>query len=168
MPLSQKVLSTNIANAFKQFVQSKDKTNSSPQIGVSVAQALAQAYDNYVKAGQPLAGALIISVPPVPSGLASALVAPNFAGWAPGLITYWTPVIFAGPGFIPVNPTIPAALSGITSPLAAVLKANQTGKSSIDDSADQIASILHSFTIQVMVTTTTTSTPPVVAVVPIV
>ncbi len=94
----------------------------------------------------------------------SALLVQNLmTGWTPGLLAYWTPVNWVGPGFIPVNPTVPVILSGIAAPLAATLAI----KTNREDAAKRIASILHSYTVQITVVTTTLPPATVVAIVPI-
>jgi hypothetical protein len=153
MPLQKSSLKSNLVSAFNDIKKNKHPGGPKlPKMSLFAATRLAKAYDDWVNSSVPLAGALTISVPGQPSLLAALLVAPLMAGWAPGLLAYWSPVMWAGAGFAPANPTIPAALAGIAPEMAA-----QMGNmaSSIDDIADKIATILHKYTTQLQVTATT-------------
>lgn len=166
MPLSASTLSDGLTRAFKKtFDTVKGSVDGSPpNIPKVVADELAAAYDGYVTSGSPKAGALSIVIPGIPASLGSAMVAPMMAGWFPGLVAYWTPVIWTGPGFIPINPTIPAALSGIAPEISKFLAG---GSHSLEESADKISEILHKYTTQLMVTATTVPPASVVTIVPV-
>lgn len=170
MPLSQAVLKANILKVFNEANASKDKEPGPPNIPTSLADKFADAYDQYA-AGAKTIGPLAQIVPGLKTGLAGSLNLPMFAGWGPGLIAYWAPVQYAGPGFIPVNPVAPsqtAAFASIITELGPTLFKDMTdGKKSAADAADKIATILHKYTLKLMVTTTTTSAPPVIATVPV-
>lgn len=167
MPLSQSVLKGELLNAFNKISQIKDKT---PQgvIHPQAADALASAYDNYVLAGQPLAGILQISVPPVKASLTAVMTMPSLAGFPAGLPAYWAPVIWTAPGFIPVNPTIPTPPGSMVSDILNILTSAVEKKSSAEDVADQVSSILHTYTTGLLVTATTISVPPVTSTFPVV
>lgn len=171
MPLSQSVLKANLLKVFNEANESKTKDPGPPLIPVNLAQAFADAYDKYAQGAKTI-GPLTQVSPGVTPGLAGSLVLPMFAGWGPGLIAYWSPVTYAGPGLIPVNPVIasvPAAFGPIVTELGPTLFKDMTdGKKSADDVADKIATILHKYTGKLLVLTTTTSVPPVVAMVPVV
>jgi hypothetical protein len=167
MPLSQSILKREISSAFNNILKIKDKT----PIGVihpQAAEALASAYDNYVISGQPLAGVLKISVPPVRATLVPFLSAPSLAGFVPGLSAYWSPVIWTGPGFIPTNPTIALPSPTLANDILSVLRDSVQLRLSSTDVADRIASLLHTYTTSITVTATTTSVPPVTSTIPIV
>lgn len=169
MPLIEATLKAGILNVFTQNTNSKGKDPKPPAIPDQVAQALADAYDKYAlgaKAVPPLTQV----TPGVVAGLAKALVAPSMAGWAPGLLAYWSPVTYGGPGFIPVNPVAPSvgALSGISAEINDLFFKNLTNsKASADEVAGKIAGILHKYTTMLMITATTTSVPPVVTQMPV-
>lgn len=141
----------------------KAENGSPPLIDSSVAKALASAYDTY--ASKALAGALTISVPGQKSILEQAFKAPAFAGVTAGLLAYWTPVLWAGAGFIPANPTVPVALAGLSTPLSLLLKGPAPANMPLF--ASQLALLLHTYTSMLIVTATTTSTPPVVSPIPV-
>lgn len=164
MALSLSTLTQNIIGVFQDGLKIKTATAGSPPlIDRSVAKALADAYDSYIKSGAPKAGSLSISVPGNVSALEQALTPTMMAGWSPGLLSYWSPVMWAGPGFIPANPTIPVAMAGVTPEVIPVVS---TPSTSMENVASRIAAILHKYTMQIKVTSTTTTVPPVVAVIP--
>ncbi len=165
MSLSKSTLESNILSAFNETfnIIKGNVSGTPPLIPSPVANNLAKAYDDYVKSGSPKAGALSMATPGNLATLSSLMVQNMMTGWTPGLIAYWTPVNWVGPGFIPANPTVPAILSGIAAPLAATLAT----KSNREDAAKRIAAILHSYTVQITVITTTIPPGTVVAIVPI-
>jgi hypothetical protein len=135
-----------------------------PNIPIVVANSLADAYDSYVSSGSPTAGTLSIVSPGIKSVLASALIAPLMTGWAPGLIAYWTPVVWTGPGFIPINPTIPVPLAGIAPEISSMLS---EGPQSLEDATDKISKILHKYTTLLTVTATTIPPASIVSILPV-
>lgn len=166
MPLVEQVLAQNIKDAFEKTfdVIKGEVAGSPPLIPQVVANNLAQAYDSYVKSGAPLAGALMMATPGNLASLSAAMVQNMMRGWTPGLLSYWTPVIWAGPGFIPANPTIPAALSGIAAPLENTLQKQTDDRM---DAARRIANVLHTYTLQIQVLATTVPPASAVSILPI-
>lgn len=161
MALDPKRLRNNLADSFKKGRAVLDRADPPVMIPRRVASLLAEAYHEYAISAQ--AGpAVSMVVPPSPSVLESALVAPMLAGWAPGLAAYWAPVIWTGPGLIPVNPTVPAAVLGVAPEVLGLL----SSLSPEDLFLDRLSEILHRYTGQVLVTTTTVP-PPVVIPVPL-
>lgn len=159
MPLSQRSLSAGLSSAFDQINSLQGvpvPTISVPLMDPRIAKILAGAYDSWVVDSVPLAGGVLTVVTPgLPSTIAAALVlTPNFAGWTPGLIAYWSTVTWGNnPLFSLVNPTIAAGISGLSSPMAAYFAAPTA--SSQADAADRIADLLYTYTVTVQVTATT-------------
>ena len=165
MPLSKSDLKANILTAFRN-VKSSPGPLTAPLMSPIVANQLANAYHKYALAG--MAGALKAIVPGQPAALGGPLAAvPLFLGWGPGLLAYWTPVIFAGPGFIPANPTVPAAVVGVTADIVLLLPPNPIKIKTEEEFADKLATALDLWTKKIMVITTTVSVPPVVAPMPL-
>jgi hypothetical protein len=127
-----------------------------PLMALTVAAEYAKAYDDWVNASSPLAGGVLSIITPGSKDLitASLVSVPLMAGWVPGLIAYWTPVVWAGPGYIPANPTVAAAISGMAAPLA-VLFVPPPLFTSQEAFATALATILYTFTLLVTVTGTT-------------
>jgi hypothetical protein len=125
-----------------------------PLMAKEVALELASAYDAWVESSSPLAGGLTIVTRGSKILIASQLIlVPLMAGWATGLTLYWTATTWGNnPGFIPVNPTVPASLIGIAPEMAAFIV---SGGGDTDAMADKIATILHKYTMQLVVSATT-------------
>ncbi len=165
MSLEKSTLEKALLKAFMK-IKETNSPGFAPLLSPGVALALAEAYHEYAKDAS--AGPLVVASPGIPSALAGILsVIPLFAGWGPGLLAYWTPVTFAGPGFIPVNPTIPVAVVGVTAEIVLMLPPNPIKISSETEFVQKFADILHRYTTQIMVTATTTSAPPVVSTIPV-
>lgn len=167
MSLSQSTLKDNILAAYNKALNDQlgianPPVPAPPGLSSQMAGALAKAYDDYAKKAE--AGALnSIATPGLKSALESALTgAEDYSGWGPGVAAYWAPVMFTGSGYIPANPIIPLPTlsTGISSDIKDYLK---VVRSSVDSAADDLATILHSWTTKQMVTTTTTTTPPTVS-----
>ena len=167
MALVQTVLKQNILNAMNKIKASKESDITSPLLSSVDAQAYADAYHSY--AASAMAGIATIAIPGQASALKGPLMGmPLFTGWGPGLVAYWTPVMFTGPGYIPVNPTIAAGAIGASAEIALLLPPNKTNVKTEEEFADKLATILDSWTKKVMVTLTTLPTPvPVVSVSPL-
>lgn len=162
--LIKSVLKSKIKQALEDTAKVKDsEAGAPPMIHSKAAKAIAAAYDDY--ASQAQAGPLLISVPGQKILIEQGLSAPSFAGLGPAILLYWTPIMWAGAGFIPANPTIPVALSGIAPEIAAMIAG--TKPDSMDTFADKLSTILHTYTGQLMVLATTTSIPPVVSTIPV-
>jgi len=169
MPLSKDTLKSNILKAYNDAMNGTIQFDNPPQppppgLSKQMAGALAKAYDDYAKQAQ--AGALTtIATPGLKSALEQNLTGcEDYSGWAIGVGLYWAPVMFAGGGYIPANPMLPvtvtALIVGISGEMPGYIK---TTRSSVDQAAGDLATLLHSWTTKLQVTTTTTSTPPVVA-----
>ena len=170
MPLLQSDLKSKIKSAFDSAMQIKSSEQGCPpNIHSQVAKSLAAAYDDWVTQAVPLAGVLSISLPGQKSVLETPFALPNFTGLGPGIILYWTPVMWAGPAFIPSNPFSPPSLlslTGIAADIAAFVAGPKPTTS--DDAANQIATILYTYTMKLKVLATSMTTPPVVSMFPIV
>lgn len=169
MALSKDLLKSLLLKAFSD-IKRNPGSNSLPLISQEVAMKLALAYDQYAKLAN--AGPLLPATPGNITGLASQLSSlPLFSGWGPGLVLYWTPVMFSGPGFIPVNPTVAAGASvasaQIASYLSPIISSIGSSKQTEDQFLESLSSILHSATQTVIVTATTTTAPPVVSTIPV-
>jgi hypothetical protein len=157
MPLNLSPLASELEGVF----------SSEPPNGSVAAQRIAQAYDNYCKAG--LAG----GIPPVFTGteakrlegpLANALNSKSSAAsvasaFASGLTAYWLqpPVIFAAPPVLGAATVIPGA-QPMVNPLTGVLKNLSNGR---PVAANKIAAELDKATKTVLVTFTAPQpTPP--------
>lgn len=167
MALLQPSLAQLIRGAYDDSVSAATPApGSPPNVPLAVAERLGRAYDSYARTV--LAPVLTVVTPPNLPGLVAALTAPMLSGWAPGLVAYWTPVTFFGPGLIPVNPIDPSSLAslapivstGVVQALAPPFPATTA------EAAARMASALHSATLSLRVITTTTTVPPVVAPVP--
>lgn len=172
MPLQKDALKQNFLRVFSDISSGKIKTSSPPvppppALCLEAAQALSDAYDRWVKGSNPMAGPLTsIVVPGASAGLTASLVLPLFTGWGPGFLAYWTPVMFAGPGFIPVNPIVPvstaAAVAGITAEMALLVSPASlpTAPQSLEQTADVLSTILHRWTLSLQVLGTTLAGVP--------
>lgn len=166
MSLEKGVLEESLLKAFMKIKQTKGSPGLAPLISPPVALELANAYHEYAQ--KAIAGPLSLASPGVPAALAGILSAiPLFAGWGPGLLAYWTPVTFAGPGFIPVNPTVPVAVIGASAEIILMLPPNPIKIKTEEEFVQKFAEILHKYTTQVMVVATTTTVPPVVSTIPV-
>lgn len=166
MPLVQTVLKTKIEQAFKDLLDDKSK-DPSGKVNQSAADKLSSAYDDY--ASQALAGALTpTGLKPIKATLMGLMVGQQLHdGFDKGLLAYWGPVMWAGPGFIPLNPTIPAGLAGVGNDLKSAFKDLADGKASVSDAADKIAQILHKYTGKLKVTATTVPPTSAVSTIPV-
>lgn len=163
MPLLQQSLSSGIADAFRNGMKiTEGSAGCPPNIVSSVAKELAGAYHSY--ASKIMAGPLTPISFPMLSILETSLEPHRMIGWGTGLMSYWTPVMWKGPGFIPANPTIPGIISA-AGPEVFSLFSNTIP--SLEECADRIASILHKYTMQLKVLATTTTVPPVVSILPV-
>ena len=174
MALVQSELSSRILSAFNKQLETKTSSSEAPGVPVDVADGLAQAYHLWVMSGFPTAP-LTFSVPPIQQTLSSALVVPEFKGWGPGLVAYWSPTQLTGPGFIPANPISPSVFAAFSS---LVLTLSETVGGIISGAAadrgetpsgvaDKLASALFTFTVSLSFMMTTTTMPPTTAVVPV-
>lgn len=169
--LDQEELKKQLMAAFDRIKKNKDiPVPSSPLLSPFAANELAMAYDTWIKNTPPKAGgALSISSPGQTSLLAASLASiPLMAGWAPGLLAYWTPVLWKGPGFSAApNPTIPAGILALAVPLATLISPPPKVTSE-DAFAAELAGILYAGTkIGIIVTATpdATGTPAPVPIV---
>lgn len=156
MALEKDALAAKFVEAFARIRALKNPGPPPPPLlPLAVAKELALAYHDWVSSSSPKAGgALSIVTPGQPSVLETALsAAPLLAGWTPGLQAYWGPVTWAGPGYEPAAPTIPASLSGIA-PELAVLMAPPPKVKNEEEFADKLAVILHKYTTMLEVTAT--------------
>lgn len=172
MPLSSSELKSNILKVLDE-VSSDPGPNNLPLLSMPVAAKLASAYSDY--AGKAIASGM------TPSGGSSSTIAselvklPLMAGWTLGLTKFWGAVTFAGPGFIPKNPTIPVgitislapALTAYMNTLVSSMSSPSPIKQTKDMFAENLANLLHNATMTVIVTGTTTSAPPVVSPLPL-
>lgn len=167
MALVQATLKAQLEAAFKTL--QADTATSSPKGTVisSSATLLAAAYHTYASLALVDAGFSQVT-PATPSPMQAAMIGqPLDAGFESGMTAYWTPVTWTAPGFIPVNPTNPAGISGVASDLKSAFKDLTDGKASVSDAADRIATILHTYTQKVMVNTTTVPPASVPATLPL-
>jgi hypothetical protein len=175
MTLLQNTLQLNLLNVFNDLRDGKKKVAypsvpPHPSTPNEVCAALAEAYDNWVISSVAMAGALTIVSPGMKSALQTSLVAPLLSGFGPGFAAYWSPVVFAGPGFIPANPVIPistaASAAGITADMSDMMNSNKSPQS-LEEVSFNLSKILCSWTTKLQVLATTTSVPPVVSTLPI-
>lgn len=165
MALSKSALKSGILAAF-QKIKSNPGQALAPNMSLPVARELADAYHTY--ASTAMAGSTTITIPGQASTLAGVLSSvPLFLGWGPGMLAYWSPVMFGGPGFIPSNPTVAAAIVGATAEIALLLPPNIITIRTEEEFAEKLSTILDRWTKLVMVVTTTTTPTPVVLVVPV-
>lgn len=135
-----------------------------------VADGWARAYLSYaVKAQAGVLLPILLTKELISAGIMSS-PADFYLGLTFGLESFWAASIWAGPGFIPVNPAAPGTFLG--APLLVELKAlglEFVAKRNVplDEAIERIASSLHNYTTRIMVVSTTTSVPPVVAPLPI-
>jgi len=160
MALLQPILKQNILNAMNKIKASKESDVTSPLLSSVDAQAYADAYHSY--AASAMAGIATIVVPGQASALKGPLMGmPLFTGWGPGLVAYWTPVMFTGPGYIPVNPTIAVGAIGASAEIALLLPPNKIDIKTEEEFAGKLATILDKWTKNVIVLLTTISVPPI-------
>ena len=165
MALVKSLLKSGILAAMRS-VKNNPGPSSAPNMSPAVAREFANAYHSYAAAA--MAGSTTITVPGQASTLAGSLSAvPLFLGWGPGMLAYWSPIAFGGPGFIPVNPTVAAAVVGATAEIALLLPPNSIENRTEEEFAEKLSTVLDKWTKLVMVTTTTMSVPPIVLVVPV-
>lgn len=160
MPLALDTLKSALLNALDESSKIEGPPASDPlSIPTKVAKSLAAAYHSY--ASTTLALPMVSRVVPASlSSLESALTTFKMAGWEPGLIAYWSPVTWTGPGFIPVNPMVVASLSGISSEVERLMSSMSP---SVQEFSGKLAGILHKHTVGLQVITTTLSAPPVIS-----
>lgn len=159
MPLQQSLLKKELLKSFKEIQEMGDPGGPPPPLmAFKVAESLANAYHRWVSTSSPMAGPLTISVPGQPTLLASSLSSmPLMQGWGPGLLSYWTGVVWGNaPGFIPTNPTIAAPVLGVV-PEIAILMVPPPKVESEDDFAEKFSTILSRYTKLIQVTATTVS-----------
>lgn len=166
MPLVQADLKDKLKTAFEDLQKEKTDSPAGTVIPPS-ATKIADAYHAYAK--NAMAGPLTPDgLPGVASILEAAMTGqPLDAGLDTGCLAYWSPVMWKGPGFIPMNPTIPAGLSGLKADLTAAFKKLTADKASVSDAADEIAKILHTYTTKLQVTATTVPPASVVSTLPV-
>lgn len=164
--LSQELLKNNLKEAFS-TIKANPGPLTAPLMSPIVSSQLANAYHRYAITAT--AGPLVQVVSGNPAVLASQLSAlPMMGGWQTGLVLYWTPVMFTGPGFIPLNPIVPASLSTAGAAISALLAESFSTSMSEDVFCLRLSGVLHTVTSGLIVTSTTISTPPVIAPVPVV
>jgi hypothetical protein len=175
MTLMQNTLQLQLLNVFNDLREGRRKvaypqTPPHPSIPNEVCAALTEAYDNWVVSSVPMAGALTVVSPGLKSALQSLLAMPLLAGFGPGFAAYWSPVIFAGPGFIPTNPVVPISVSASAAGLSAdILKMINSRDSpmTLEEVSLVLSKTLYSWTTKLQVLATTTSAPPVASVLPV-
>jgi hypothetical protein len=142
-----------------------DGGKSPPAVHSKVAKALASAYDSYANAA--VAGELSISVPGQVSLLEEGFATSMFVGVGPSILSYWTPVIWEGTGFIPANPMAPSSLTALASIAPDIVTLISQNAGSIEDFAGDLASILHKYTSKLQVTATTLPPASAVSTIPV-
>lgn len=168
MPLVSATLKAQLSSAFGggSSIATKEQ-GSPPNVHSEAARLIASAYDSWIKLSVPAAGALVISAPGVMGSLVSSLRASRLVGFEAGLIAYWAPVMWSGPGFIPMNPTDTSGLVGLSAEIESFVSSDQK-PSSVDDAAGKLSDILCKYTQRLNVIATTTTTPPVVSSIPVI
>lgn len=164
MPLVKASLQSDIASALLKQLAQQSTNQNTLRITDDLADDWGRAYDSY--ASQAMCSGMS-PVGGVASTVASALKDADYLdGWEAGIKSYWQTVIFVGGGFIPANPCNPSGIA-CKSPIRELLP-NPAGTlpatpgSTLDQFADQLATILDTHTKNVTCLTTTTSAPPVI------
>lgn len=150
MPYVQADLTSKIKDALKKLQDSKDKNSTFPVPSDASCDALSSAYDDWAKT--PLSAFSPAGLSK--SGLKSALAAPLFAGWGPGLTAYWSASTVTVPATnsSTMGPTLAAAVASIPGDMANIVAdfAMKGKKPSPDEVADKLAGVLFKATVQLI------------------
>jgi hypothetical protein len=154
MPLVESALKSDIKSALEAGMSAAEESGAPPKILSSVAKALAAAYDSYASKG--MAGVLLPTTPG-PSSIETAFASEKLAEVGTALMSsYWTSVMWAGPGFGP-GTTIPAGMAGLGPDIAAMF---DPAPDSLDAFAGKLAGALNKYTGMLMVSATSVAGVP--------